>query len=85
MAVEKALQYRACVITWPETLLSLMRAAAVVKRQSAVAYLVFRRLNQAATSCFKVCGLAMRLLRHCAHRTANSDSAMSSQLPCLGV
>ena len=65
--------------------MSLMRASAVVKRQSTVVAAVLRRSSQAATSAASVCRSAMRWSKHWRPSTLSSISAMLSQLPCLGV
>ncbi len=65
--------------------LSLIRASAVVNCQSALAWLALRSSSQAAISLMRVCLSGMRLSRHWDERTPSSDSAISSQLPCLGV
>jgi hypothetical protein len=57
----------------------------VVKRQLALAWLVLRRESQAATARARAVELAMRRSRHWLKRTASSDSARLSQLPCLGL
>ena len=66
-------------------LFSLTRASAVVNCQSALVWFLLRRLSQAATSLIRVCLSGIRRSRHCPDRTLSSDSAMFSQLPCLGV
>src|SRR5215470_5241520 len=65
--------------------LSLMRAVEVVKCQLAVRCRAFRSCSQAAISSIRVCLSGMRRSRHWDDRTASSDSARSSQLPCFGV
>ena len=44
-----------------------------------------RSSSQAAISLMRVCLSGMRRSRHWDERTASSDSAISSQLPCFGV
>src|SRR3954452_11145392 len=46
---------------------------------------LLRTFSQASTCSIKVCLSAIRRSRHCEVRTPSSDSAISSQLPCLGV
>jgi Rhodopirellula transposase DDE domain len=70
---------------WGYSLFSLTRAFSVVNCQLALAWCLFRWLCQATTSFSRVGLSGMRRLRHWAARTASSDSAMSSQLPCFGV
>src|SRR5439155_10173327 len=65
--------------------LSLIRALAVVKCQSALAWFALRSCSQAATSSMRSCLSGMRRSRHWDDRTPSSDSARSSQLPCFGV
>src|SRR3977135_2078339 len=65
--------------------LSLIRASGVVKCQLALACRALRSSSQAAISSIKVCLSGMRRSRHWDDRTPSSDSARSSQLPCLGV
>src|ERR1700738_4829640 len=65
--------------------ISLTRALAVVNCQSALAWCLLRWSCHAVTSWARICLWAMRRSRHCDARTPSSDSAMSSQLPCLGV
>jgi hypothetical protein len=62
-----------------------MRASLVVKCQSDLVLLVLWSCCQAAISSMRVCLSGMRRSRHWAGRTPSSDSARSSQLPCLGV
>src|SRR5271166_2414919 len=62
-----------------------MRASSVVNCQSAFTALAFRSPVQDATSAVRLSMLGMRRSRHWLERTDSSDSAMSSQLPCLGV
>lgn len=66
-------------------LFSLIRASAVVKRQSTVALLVLRSVSHASVSSAKISRLGMCPFKHCRLRTLNSISAILSQLPCLGV
>src|SRR5271166_6302477 len=66
-------------------LFSLTRASAVVKCQSALACFLLRLFSHAATSSVRVCLSEMRRSRHWLDKMLSSDSAMSSQLPCLGV
>src|SRR5208337_3406682 len=66
-------------------LFSLTRASAVVKCQSPLACFLLRLFSHAATSSVRVCLSEMRRSRHWLDKTLSSDSAMSSQLPCLGV
>ena len=65
--------------------LSLMRASSVVNRQSARVPSRFRRPCQAPVSCLRTSWPGIRRSRHCLASTANSLSAMFSQLPCFGV
>jgi RNA-directed DNA polymerase len=67
------------------SLFSLTRASAVVKCQSALACFLLRLSSQAATSSVRICLSEIRRSRHWLDKTLSSDSAMSSQLPCLGV
>jgi error-prone DNA polymerase len=67
------------------SLLSLMRASAVVNCQSALVWFLLRAFSQAATSLIRVCLSGIRRSRHCVDTALSSDSAISSQLPCLGV
>src|ERR1700722_17094204 len=64
---------------------SFTRASAVVNCQSALACFLLRLSSQAATSSVRVCLSGMRRSRHWPDNTLSSDSAMFSQLPCLGV
>jgi putative ABC transport system substrate-binding protein len=57
----------------------------VVKCQSDLVWWALRSCSQAAISLMRVCLSGMRRSRHWAERTPSSDSARSSQLPCLGV
>jgi hypothetical protein len=66
-------------------LLNLTRASALVNCQSVLTCLVFRLASHAATSSIKVALSGIRGSRHWPDKTPSSDSAMSSQLPCLGV
>ena len=56
-----------------------------VNCQSALALCLLRSDSQAAISVTRVCMSGMRRSRHCDEMTLSSDSAMSSQLACLGV
>jgi hypothetical protein len=66
-------------------LFNLTRASALVNCQSVLTCLVFRLASHAATSSIKVALSGIRRSRHWPDKTPSSDSAMSSQLPCLGV
>ena len=61
-----------------------MRASAVVKRYSALVFVLLRLAFQAATSLVRVSLSGTRRSRHCDARMPSSNSAMFSQLPCLG-
>src|SRR5580698_7651031 len=63
----------------------LTRASAVLNCQLAFAWCLLRWTCHALTSWARICLSAMRRSRHCAASTPSSDSAISSQLPCLGV
>ncbi len=63
----------------------MMRASAVVKRQSMRMLCRLRRASQAAASSVSIPLSGMRWAKHCRPNTDNSISAMFSQLPCLGV
>src|SRR6202162_4291972 len=67
------------------SLFSLTRASAVLNCQLALAWCLLRWSCHALTSWARICLSAMRRSRHCDASTPSSDSAMSSQLPCLGV
>ena len=64
---------------------SLIRASAVVKRQSPVTPSAFRRAAHAVTSRVNVSWSAIRRCRHWRLNTLSSLSAIFSQLPGLGV
>src|ERR1700694_3576368 len=66
-------------------LLSFTRAFAVLNCQSALVCFLLRSASHASTSCFSTRRSGRRRSRHWDDRTPSSDSAMSSQLPCLGV
>ena len=66
-------------------LFNLMRASALVNRQSIRASEALRRPSQAATCSLTRSLLSMRSERHWRASTDSSISAMSSQLPCFGV
>src|SRR6202140_1292894 len=65
--------------------LSLTRALEVVKCQLALVWWALRSHSQAAISSMWVFFSGMGGPRHWDNRTPGSDSARSSQLPCLGV
>jgi tetratricopeptide (TPR) repeat protein len=64
---------------------SFMRASSVVKRHSILTHCSLRSFSQASTSLVNSALSSMRRSRHCLLRTLNSISAISNQLPCLGV
>jgi dihydroxy-acid dehydratase len=65
--------------------LSLMRASVVVNCQSAFVLVLLRWLRHAATCLVRASLSGMRRSRHWRGSTLSSLSAMSNQLPCLGV
>jgi len=66
-------------------LLSFVLASAVVNCQLTFAWAASRRFSQAAVCSRSFSMLSMRCERHWRPRMPNSISAISSQLPCLGV
>ncbi len=64
---------------------SLLRASSVVNRQSTGFRTALRSRSHAPTSLTNVGLTGILRSRHCRPNTFNSISAMSSQLPCLGV
>jgi len=64
---------------------SRIRASSVLNRQFTLAFAAFRSASQAAISRVNSSALSIRRSRHCRLRMPSSISAMSSQLPCLGV
>src|SRR3989442_13277841 len=64
---------------------SLMRASAVVKRQSTVIAAVLRSVSHAAASCSTSAWLGIRRSRHWRSKTDNTISALVNPLPWLGV
>jgi hypothetical protein len=71
--------------TSDETAVLAWRPAAGAGRSSSGRWLVFRSSSHAAILSMRVCLPGLRRWRHCDARTASSDSAISSQLPCFGV
>jgi YD repeat-containing protein len=69
----------------PRRTFSLTRASAVLNCQLALAWCLLRWSCHALTSWARICLSAMRRSRHCDASTPSSDSAVLSQLPCLGV
>jgi hypothetical protein len=65
--------------------LSLRRALAIVKRQLTVAWTALRWVSQAVVVRRTRSWVGSRWSRPCLDTTANSISAILSQLPCLGV
>jgi hypothetical protein len=64
--------------------LRLCRALAVVKGRLTVALAAFLRVSQAAIVAASGCLIPYPLIQPWRANTANSTSAISSQLPCLG-
>jgi hypothetical protein len=74
-----------CTLMVGYSFFSLIRASAVVKRHSTVAFALLRSETQASVSIANLSWSGIRWSKHWLLSTDNSISAMFSQLPCLGV